>query len=73
MSNKRKKQSALNKTIQILISHNEWRRGDAGSEMTNPIELGLAIDHAASELMKLEKFIGSVNALEVKNKLKTSN
>ena len=33
----------ITEAIEILKSHNEWRRGGDG-EMTNPTELGVAID-----------------------------
>lgn len=39
--------------IEILISHNEWRRGDDDKEMTNPYQLGEAIDLAIRELKKV--------------------
>lgn len=35
--------------IQILQAHNDWRRGDEIA-MQSPTEIGLAIDHAISEL-----------------------
>ena len=33
----------VDEAIELLEKHNEWRRGDL-TEMTNPTELGLAID-----------------------------
>jgi len=32
--------------IKILSDHQAWRRGDDTKPMTNPRELGLAIDYA---------------------------
>ena len=35
--------------IQILQSHNDWRRGNE-PEMPSPVHIGMAIDHVISEL-----------------------
>lgn len=58
MSANRKKKSAINDTIQTLIKTNLWRRGgDEVEKMTDPQELGIAIDHAVSILMQVENLI----------------
>jgi hypothetical protein len=54
MTKQTKKQKALNETIEILTQHNKWRRGGYGV-MTNPAELGRAIDNAVRELKKIQE------------------
>lgn len=56
MSRKSKKQTALNDTIEILIQHNQWRRGDDDEiTMPDPTELGIAIDNAILILKKVKE------------------
>lgn len=45
----------LERTIEILERHQEWRRGESlfEREMQSPIELGTAIDYALTELKNL--------------------
>ena len=45
----------LKKTIEILVSHNRWRRGDDLVKMTDQKELGEALANAINELKKVEK------------------
>lgn len=45
----------LQKVIDILESHNKWRRSDEELEMTDPKELGEAIDAAIIYLKTLDK------------------
>jgi hypothetical protein len=43
----------INKAIEILKKHNEWRRCNefpSSKEMVNPTELGIAIDVVVKEL-----------------------
>jgi hypothetical protein len=41
--------------IQLLSSHNKWRRGDDSLEMTNPKLLGEVLDIACKKLEKLRE------------------
>jgi hypothetical protein len=34
----------LKQAIEILETHNKWRRGDDNVPMTNPKDIGIAID-----------------------------
>ena len=43
----------LKRAIQILEQHNKWRRGCEKETITNPVELGVAIDVILKELKKL--------------------
>jgi len=46
----------LERIIEILEKHQEWRRDQnvpSKTEMQSPIEIGTAIDYALSELKKL--------------------
>lgn len=43
----------IRKAIEILKSHNEWRRGNTNTEMANPTELGEAIDIIVNHLSTL--------------------
>jgi len=54
MTKQTKKQTALADTIEILTQHNKWRRGGDG-DMTNPAELGRAIDNAVRVLKKVQE------------------
>lgn len=52
----------LERVIEILEKHQEWRRDQnvpPKTEMQSPIEIGTAIDYALSELKKLR--LGSVS------------
>jgi|14BtaG_2_1085337.scaffolds.fasta_scaffold201693_2 hypothetical protein len=52
----------LEKIIEILEKHQEWRRDQnvpPKTEMQSPIEIGTAIDYALSELKKIR--LGSVS------------
>ena len=46
----------LEQTIQTLILHNTWRRG-AETEMVNPKQIGIAIDHAIQVLMQVDNLL----------------
>jgi hypothetical protein len=46
----------LHKTIETLIRHNIWRRGE-DEEQVHPQQIGEAIDHALSVLMAVENLI----------------
>ena len=48
------KEMPLDETIEILSTHNEWRRGGDG-EMTDPKKIGYAIDRAINILQKIEE------------------
>lgn len=38
------KQLTIERAVEILRKHNQWRRGDDSIEATNPTKLGIAID-----------------------------
>ena len=44
----------IKKAIQILSAHNKWRRGGKG-KMTEPKELGIAIDTILDYHLEIEK------------------
>jgi hypothetical protein len=46
--------------IQLLRDHNKWRRG-ADTEMTNPRELGIAIDAVCKQAERYE-YLRTLNA-----------
>lgn len=55
----------LEKAIEILEKHNEWRRDEnipPKTDMQNPTDIGNAIDYALTELKKLR--VGAVIAPE---------
>ena len=43
--------------VEVLKNHNEWRRDteDKGLKMTNPIDLGIAIDTVVNFIETLNK------------------
>ena len=58
MTKQTKKQTALADTIEILIQHNKWRRGDDELvKMPDPTELDLAIDNAVRILKKVQEVL----------------
>lgn len=44
----------IKQAIEILEIHNKWRRGDDTIPMTNPTELGIAIDVIVTYLKKMK-------------------
>ena len=64
----------LDRIIEILEKHQEWRRDQnvpPKTEMQSPIEIGTAIDYALCELKKLRlaDVVKSFTAKEVANML----
>lgn len=45
----------IKKAIEILEIHNKWRRGDDTIPMTNPTDLGIAIDVIVNYFKKMKK------------------
>lgn len=45
----------LKKAVQLLEHHNKWRRGDELNPMTNPTQLGIAIDVIVDYFKSLEE------------------
>lgn len=45
----------IKKATEILMLHSRWRKGDDTIKMTNPIELGNAIDTIVKFLNKEKK------------------
>lgn len=54
------------KVIEILKTHNKWRRGNENIEMLNPKEIGQAIDFAI-------KYLESTKKCECNDNSKSSN
>lgn len=54
----------LKQAVQILEAHNKWRRGEDGEDcwpMSEPVQLGVAIDTIVAYHLELERqeFIGN--------------
>ena len=53
----------MREKIQLLRDHNIWRRG-ADTEMTNPRELGIAIDAVCKQAERYE-YLNTLNAQQL--------
>lgn len=45
----------INEAIELLKQHNKWRRGFEKTPMTNPTDLGIAIDTIVKHYEKQKK------------------